>query len=88
MDHHIVEVAGEGEGRTGGCLVCFGPVDTQFLPELGRSCFLSEMEAYVHPLEEAQVWGWGGPRASTPGHFLPCQLWAAFWGSIKIQFDK
>ena len=25
-----------------------------------------EMEAYVHPLEEAQVWGWGGPTASTP----------------------
>lgn len=25
-----------------------------------------EMEAYVHPLEEAQVWGWGGPRVG--GH--------------------
>lgn len=47
-----------------------------------------EMEAYVHPLEEAQVWGWGGPRASTPDPLCHVSSGLPSGAHIKIQFDK
>lgn len=59
------------------------------VPSRARALMSSvEMEAYVHPLEEAQVWGWGGPRAGTPDPLCHVSSGLAFltvrWGQFSL----
>lgn len=62
MDHYIVEMAGEGEGRTGGWLVCVSSVDAQFLPELVLSRTSCGNGSPRVSLDEAQSGVGVGPR--------------------------
>ena len=84
-----MEVAGEGEGRTDGCLVCFGPVDTQFLPELGLSCLLWKWRPMCIPWKKPRSGVGVGPEwVGTPDPLCHVSPGLAFltvrWGQFSL----
>lgn len=77
----------EREGQVGVWSVPDPWTPSSFQSWCSHACSV-EMEAYVHPQEEAQAWGWGGPRISTPDPLCHVSSGLVFlsvrWGPLSL----